>query len=120
MTSHGCCVADELEAQVHDLQQVNETTVNTLTRTEQELKELKIENEALRKSRNRKLLELEEEVQRYRDQVSAIETYNLEVYVKRKCLQTRLVPERKHGFTSRSGTAARRSARDAKQEPPTG
>ena len=75
MTSHRCCVADELEAQVHDLQEVNETTVNTLTRTEQELNELKIENEALRKSRNRKLLELEEEVQRYRDQVSVIATF---------------------------------------------
>ena len=60
---------------MHDLQEVNETTANTLTRTEQELNELKIENEALRKSRNRKLLELEEEVQRYRDQVSVIATF---------------------------------------------
>ena len=88
---------------MHDLQEVNETTANTLTRTEQELNELKIENEALRKSRNRKLLELEEEVQRYRDQVSVIATFKLQrqnanlIYKLCYC-----VVERKYGFTSRS------------------
>ena len=54
---------------MRDLQEENETAVTNLSRAEQELKQLQIENEALRKSRNRKILELEEEVERYREQV---------------------------------------------------
>ena len=60
---------EELESQVKDLQEVNETTAGNLVHTEKELEQLKTENEVLRKNRNRKILELEDDITRLKQQV---------------------------------------------------
>ena len=53
-----------------DLQEVNETTAGNLVHTEKELDQLKTENEVLRKNRNRKILELEDDITHLKQQVS--------------------------------------------------
>ena len=47
-----CALADDLESQLKDLQEVNETTVNNLIHTEKQLEQVRRDYDALRQSRD--------------------------------------------------------------------
>ncbi|XP_062567989.1 uncharacterized protein LOC134230238 isoform X3 [Saccostrea cucullata] len=60
----------DLESQVQDLQEANETAVSELSNTERKVEELQRANEALRVGQESQNLDLQEENQRLHDQIS--------------------------------------------------
>lgn len=69
-------VAD-LESQIQDLQEANETAVGELANTERKLEDLQRRNEALQLGQGSQNLDLQEENQRLHDQVGKIVSVTL-------------------------------------------